>query len=151
MTRRCLYSGLIIAGIALFLFLSCGVKNVQKINDNDEITEGWINDDAYQIAAGGLPINSLKMIDQRKESARLDAILNARCQIIEKFCGIKIKREDIDHIEDLKGFPIPEELKEILKAGIVKKTVWDKEDNCEIMYEVKGQGLKKKTGERLWK
>jgi hypothetical protein len=144
--------------ISVFIFLavistgliSCSGNNIKKNPDiANETIEGWINDDTYQIAAGGTSMQSLKLIDQRKESSRLDAIMNARCQIIEKFIGIKIKREALKNNE-LDGITIPEEMKSIIKAGIVKKTVWDYDENCEIMFEIKYTGLKKKVDERVW-
>lgn len=131
---------------------ACGHKNM---DDNTtaatESIEGWINDDTYQIVAGGIPISSLMLIDQRKESARLAAILNARCQIIAAFTGYKIKYEDLKNNYELDGISVHEELKAVVKAGIVKKTVWDYDANCEVVYEVKYPGLRKKVDDSVWK
>ena len=128
--------------------ISCSGKNIQNNTVySDEAIEGWINEDTYQLAAGGMPVRSLKAIDQRKESARLDAITNARCQIIEKLLGVRIKKEELKN-NDMGNISVPEEIKEIVKSGIVKKTVWDYDENCEIIFEIKSTGLKKKYGER---
>lgn len=133
-------------------FSSCSHKNVDNIQITvTESIEGWINDDTYQIAAGGIPITSLILLDQRKESARLTAILNAQCQIIDTFTGIKIKQEDLKNSSELEGIPIHEELKAVVKSGIIKKSVWDYDANCEIVYEVKYPGLKKKVEDGAWK
>ena len=134
----------IIAGL-----ISCSGKNIQNNTDYaDGAIEGWINEDTYQLAAGGTPVRSLKVIEQRKESARLDAITNARCQIIEKFTGVKIKKDELKN-NDMGNISIPEEIKDIVKSGIVKKTVWDYDENCEIIFEIKSSNLKKKYGERV--
>jgi len=130
---------------------SCSHKNVNHNSATATgLSEGWINDDTYQIAAGGIPIVSLLLIDQKKESARIAAILNARCQIIEKFVGYKVKQEDLKNNSELERIPIPEELKAVVKAGIIKKTVWDYDANCEIVYEVKYPGLRKKVDDGVW-
>jgi hypothetical protein len=144
MIGRLLIMVLLCCAVVSTGFISCSSKNIKK-NPNlvEEALEGWINEETYQLAAGGTPVQSLKAIDQRKESARLDAILNARCQIIDKFTGVKIKREELNN-NDLDGISIPEDIKEIVKSGIVKKTVWDYDENCEIIFEIKYPGLKKK-------
>ncbi len=141
--------------IALILIsagmISCTGKNVtDKSESAIDNLEGWINDDTYQLAAGGIPVRSLKMIDQRKESARLDAILNAQYQIIMQFTGLQIKRKELKNI-NLGEAPVSNELKSILRQGIVKKTVWDYEENCELLFEIKYPGLKAKVIQGAWR
>lgn len=149
MTGRVLVSVLVFFVVISIGFVSCSRKNIYKNPDlADEASEGWINEDTYQIAAGGTPVQSLKAFDQRKESARLDAIMNARCQIIDKFIGVKIKRDELKN-NDLDGISIPDDIKKIVKSGIVKKTVWDYDENCEIIFEIKYPGLKKKIEEKV--
>lgn len=143
-------SALIAFAVILTGLISCSGNNINKNPDIvPEVIEGWINDDTYQIAAGGIPVQSLKLIDQRKESARLDAILNAQCQIIEKFTGLTIKRVALKN-NILDEVSIHEEMKSVVKEGIVKKTVWDYDENCEIIFEIKYPGLKNKIDAKVW-
>jgi hypothetical protein len=152
MIRRLVYVMFFLVIVVAVAFSSCSHKNVdQNPATATESQEGWINDDTYQIAAGGIPISSLLLIDQKKESARIAAMLNARCQIIDTFIGYKIKLEDLKNNGELEEIPIHEELKAVVKAGIIKKTVWDYNANCEIVYEVKYPGLKKKVDDGVWK
>lgn len=150
--QRLKYVICIIVTIVAVAFASCSHKNATKNPVTiTESLEGWINDDTYQIAAGGVPISSLTLITQRKESARLAALLNARCQIIKIFTGYTVKQDDLNNDNQLEGIPITEELKTVVNSGIIKKTVWDDDANCEIVYEVKYPGLKQRVDEGAWK
>jgi hypothetical protein len=52
---------------------------------------------------------------------------------------------------EMTGIAIAQELRAVSKGGSVKKVTYDEEDNCEVIYEVYGKGLKKKAAAAEWK
>ena len=78
-------------------------------------------------------------------------MLNAQYQVLEKFKGSSI--EGASGMSDFEstGIAIAQEVDGIVKGGSVFSATWDEEDNCEIIYEVKAKGLKKKVEAASWK
>ena len=137
-------------GLAL-TFTSCGGGKIGgQVEGQTFKTEGWIDDDTYRLAASGVPKSTLKNKVARRESAKRAAILNAQYQVLEKFKGSKI--EGAAGMSDFEntGIAIAQEVSGIVKGGSVVSATYDEEDNCEIIYEVKAKGLKKKVAAADW-
>ncbi len=134
-----------------FTFTSCGGGKIGgQVEGQTFKTEGWIDDDTYRLAASGVPKSTLKNKVARRESAKRAAILNAQYQVLEKFKGSKI--EGAAGMSDFEntGIAIAQEVSGIVKGGSVVSATYDEEDNCEIIYEVKAKGLKKKGAAADW-
>lgn len=132
------------AGLAVAV-VACKSEKIGGMVEGDSVvTEGWVDNDTFRIAASGVPRKDMTNVIQRKEAAKRAAQLNAIYQIIEKFCGSKIEGAAGMKDFELTGIAVSQELKATLRAGSVKKTTCDDEQNCEIIYEVKSPGLKKK-------
>ena len=134
-----------------FTFTSCGGGKIGgQVEGQTFKTEGWIDDDTYRLAASGVPKYTLKNKVARRESAKRAAILNAQYQVLEKFKGSKI--EGAAGMSDFEntGIAIAQEVSGIVKGGSVVSATYDEEDNCEIIYEVKAKGLKKKVAAADW-
>jgi len=113
--------------------------------------EGWVDENTFRIAAAGVPTRTLTNKVQRKESAKRAAILNAQYQVLEKFKGAKIEGAAGMSNFETTGMAVAQEVKGIVKGGSVYSITYDAEDNCEIIYEVKARGLKKKVSVAKWK
>jgi hypothetical protein len=132
------------AGLVVAITACKSEKLGGTVEGESVLTEGWVDDNTFRIAAAGVPKKNITNIIQRKETAKRAATLNAMYQIIEKFCGSKIEGAAGMEDYELTGIAVSQELKATLRAGSVKKSTWDEEQNCEVIYEVKATGLKKK-------
>ncbi len=149
--KRILIFAMIIAFGTIFALTSCGGQKIGGTVEGDSFrTEGWIDDNTYRIAAGGVPTKTLTNILQRKESSKRAAILNAQYQVIEKFKGSKIEGAAGMENFEMTGIAVAQELKAVTKGGSVQKVTWDEEQNCEIIYEVHAKGLKSKVSAAKW-
>lgn len=131
-----------------FAFTSCGSSALKStIEDGQEVaTERWVDDNTFQILAGGEPNEKLKGKIARQESAKEAAELNAKSKIIKKFIGSKV--EGASGMENFihSGTAVAEEFGAMFKGGSTKRVTYDKETQaCEIIYEVKGKNLKKRV------
>ncbi|MCL2155084.1 MAG: hypothetical protein FWH53_05410 [Leptospirales bacterium] len=138
-------------GIA-FALTSCGGSKIGgTVEGKTYKTEGWIDDDTYRIAAAGVPNSKLSNQVQRRESAKRAAILNAQYQVLEKFKGSSIEGAAGMSDFESSGIAIAQEVSGVVKGGSVVSATYDDDDNCEVIYEVKAKGLKKKVGAADWK
>ncbi len=113
-------------------------------------TEGWADENTFRIAAAGAPKRTLTNKVARRESAKRAAILNAQYQVLEKFKGAKLEGATGMSDFEMTGIAIAQEVQGVVKGGSVFKVTYDAEDNCEIVYEVKAKGLKKKVSAAKW-
>ena len=133
------------------VFTSCGGGKIGGTVEGQTFkNEKWVDNNTFQLAASGVAKSSLKNKVQRRESAKRAAILNAQYQVLEKFKGSKI--EGAAGMSDFEstGIAIAQEIQGVVKGGSVKSATFDEEDNCEIIYEVKAKGLKKKVQAADW-
>lgn len=150
MKKLVIFALILVTGIALTMTSCAGKKIGGTVEGETYTTEGWIDDDTFQLAAAGVPTKTLTNVVQRKESSKRAAILNAQYQIIEKFKGSKIEGAAGMENFEMTGIAVAQELKAIAKGGSVKKVTWDEEQNCEIIYVVHAKGLKKKVSAAKW-
>jgi hypothetical protein len=150
MKKLFIFALILTAGI-VFTLTSCASQKLGGTVEGETFkTEGWIDDDTYQIATAGVATKTLTNIVQRKQSAQRAAILNAQFQVIEKFKGSSIKGVSGMENYESTGIAVAQELQAITKGGSVKSVKWDDEQNCEIIYEVHAKGLKKKVSAAKW-
>ena len=129
----------IIIGILCFgNFISCSSKNRNTLIDNLIKTEGWIDENTYRIVAEGKALNSIKNKDERKESAKRAAKMNAWFKILKKFKNIKNQ----DETSTLKDKSLALDIQNIIKNGFIIDEIYDEEENCEIIYEIYQKNLK---------
>src|SRR4030067_128115 len=150
--RKIMMLALILSAGALIALTSCGGPKIGgPVEGETFTTEGWVDDDTFRLAAAGIAKKDLKNIIQRKEASKRAAILNAQYQVIEKFKGSKIEGASGMENFEMTGIAVAQELKAVAKGGSVKKVTWDDEQNCEVIYEVRAKGLKKKVAAAEWK
>ena len=142
---------LILAMGLMFAFTSCGGKKIGgQVEGETFKTEGWVDDNTYRLAAAGVAKSTLKNKVARRESAKRAAILKAQYQVLEKFKGSKIEGAAGMSDFEMTGIAIAQEIQGVVKGGSVASATFDEEDNCEIIYEVKAKGLKKKVSAAEW-
>ena len=133
------------------VFTACGGSKIGgNVQGETFKNESWVDDNTYRLAAAGVANSKLKNKVQRRETAKRAAILNAQYQVLEKFKGSKI--EGAAGMSDFEstGIAIAQEIQGVVKGGSVMSATYDEEDNCEIIYEVKAKGLKKKVAAADW-
>lgn len=151
MKKLLIFTLILATGLVVALTSCSSSKKIGgTVEGESYTTEGWIDDDTYQLAAAGVATKTLTNVVQRKESSKRAAILNAQYQIIEKFKGSKIEGASGMENFEMTGIAVAQELKAIAKGGSVKKVTWDEEQNCEIIYIVHAKGLKKKVSAAKW-
>ena len=136
----------------VFNFSSCGGKKLGGQVEGDKFTtENWVDENTYRIAASGAPKATLKNKIQRRESAKRAATMNAKYQVLEKFKGSKVEGAAGTSDFENTGMAIAEEVEGFINGGSVISATYDEDDNCEVIYEVKAKGLKKKVTVADWK
>lgn len=138
-------TSLIILSIFIFFSFSCEKNNIRDTKRGIVKTEGWIDDNTYLIAAIGKPIRTYTSPKKRKRSAKRAAILNARFKVLKKFKKLSKKYylKKSKNKNDRKEARInAQKIKRLIKHGKATNEMYDREDNCEIIYEIKKDGLK---------
>ena len=145
--------GIFISIGVVLTFASCGKgsKLGGTVEGDTFKTSQWVDENTFRIAAAGVPNSKLTNKVQRRESAKRAAILNAQYQVLEQFKGSSI--EGAAGMSDFEstGIAVAQELQGSIKGGTVVSSTFDDEDDCEIIYEVKSKGLKKKVQNATWK
>jgi len=142
---------LVLAMGLLFTFTSCGGGKIGGVVQGETFTsEGWIDDNTYRTTAVGVAKKTLTNKTQRRATAKRAAILAAQYQVLEKFKGSKIEGAAGVSDAESTGFAIAQEVSGMVKGGSVVKETYNEDDDCEIVYEVKAKGLKKKVTAAEW-
>ncbi len=148
LARRRLLLGLLIFSLTApaAALVSCKSGEKKIVQKDIWQTDGWVDEDTCRIYAAGTPRQGLTNKIQRKGSAKESAVLIARKGLMERFKPVRIEScagmADYGYYEY--SFAESEELNAVIKGGAVVAEKFDDQDNCEIIYEVKSRGLKKK-------
>ena len=146
--------GLVISMGLVFTFTSCGggKKGIGGTVQGETFkSEQWVDENTYRLAAAGAPKSDETNRIKRQQSAKRAAILSAQYLVLEKFKGSSIEGAAGMSNFESSGIAIAQEVSGIVKGGSVVQETYDEEDNCEIIYEVKAKGLKKKVEAASWK
>lgn len=124
---------------------SASTKSQLKGDVEDYQSEGWLNDETFQVRALGAPNPDAKGFVRRRTQAERAALLNAQARVIELLVGAKVEgAEGMDSGEST-GFAMTKEFEAVLKGGQIIKKSYDADDNCEIVYRIHGKDLKKRA------
>ncbi|MCL1911901.1 MAG: hypothetical protein FWG13_06825 [Leptospirales bacterium] len=138
--------GFIVIAAAILAFVGCGGGGLGGLVDGKSYkSEGWIDDDTYRTAAIGVPKKGLTSQLQRKATAKEAAKMAAQFAILEKFKGAKVEGAAGMQDFELTGIAVAKEVEGIVKGGSVVSEKYNDDDECEIIYEVRAKGLKKKV------
>ena len=137
---------LLILGLTLATFISsCGESGSSMIKGKSYKTEGWKDDNTFVVTALGAPAPDAKGMVKRKTQARESAIIMAQKRVLEKMIGAEIKGASAVKDGESAGVVVTKEFQGMVKGGSVIEETYDEDDNCQIVYEVTGRGLKKRA------
>ncbi len=151
--KKALVFAILCTTVISFSIVGCGGgKQIGgQIEGENYVTEGWIDENTFRLAAMGVPKRTLTNKVARRESAKRAAILNAQYQILEKFKGSNIEGASGMSDFEMTGIAIAQEIQGVVKGGSVRKVTYDADDNCEIIYEVRAKDLKRKVSAAEWR
>ncbi len=135
---------LFIALLALS-FSACRSTMGGEIKGDSFITEGWVTPDIFRVTATGVPKPGLSNKVQRRGTAKEAALIMAQKRIIEKFVGARLEGAAgaVDYAST--GVAVAKEFGGTVKGGTIVKSTYDKDDNCEIVYQIESKGLKSRV------
>ncbi len=132
-------------------FLAAGLVSCSSTGKNNTAgqdvkeVQGWVNEDTYRIIATGSSDTGYRGRSARRKSAKQYAVLDAQRRITEVFMGNEFTL-DMNPDYNRARIYIEKELGPIFTNGRIVSENYDNEtDDCEIVYEVTGAGLKKKV------
>jgi len=116
------------------------------IKGQDVVTEGWVDDDTFQVIAWGEANPDATGEAQWRNQAREAAQMMAEKRVVEKFKGYTLEANG--YTEDGAGATVivSKDVLGTVKGGQVVKTTFDRDNMaCEIIYRVQGKNLKKRV------
>ena len=106
----------------------------------------FCNNDTYIIKAAGVPGKKSVSSDERKGSARINAVLEAQYKLLEVFMGDRIETWSPMYEppqEYVKGYALwKKDVIAIVKNGTVLAESFDSEQNCTILYIIQKKNLR---------
>ncbi|RME89460.1 MAG: hypothetical protein D6767_08405 [Candidatus Hydrogenedentota bacterium] len=144
--RKLQKTGALLIVMTLVGLIACGggsKRTMLKGDTEDYQTEGWLDDDTFQVRALGAPNPNAKGFVRRRTQAEEAALLAAQKRVVELLVGAKISAASGSDSGESTGVAITKELDGVVKGGTIVKKTFDSEDNCEITYRIHAKGLKK--------
>jgi len=132
----------------IFALTSCGGSKLGgQVEGQSFKTEGWINNDTYRITSTGCPgkLGEGKPQTLKRKFSREAARLDAQRLVLAKFKGERIEAAAGMKDFEVSGVALAAEVEGTVKGGSIIKETYGDDDCCEIVYEVKSKGLKKKV------
>ncbi len=139
---------------AMFANVGCGRTFIDISDQSEHDREGWINNNTFRVISLGAPQKKLeKMNDEKartkaqKDSARAAGILSAQHRMLEKFKGAMLSGAAGGALADDGNSVDAKHWKKVIalvkEKGTVVGETYDKDNNCEIRFELNVPGLKK--------
>lgn len=104
---------------------------------------GWTDNDTFLINATGASTKKVADPEKQKEEARRAAILFAQYRIVDTFKGYILEGATGIMADEPYFKASLATLKQLAKEGKIVAEKYDDEGNCEILYELKKNGLRK--------
>lgn len=123
-------------------FSACTKSMGGEVTGDTFITEGWVTPDIFRVTATGVPKPGLTNKIQRRGTAKEAALIMAQKRIIEKFVGARLEGAAGAADYASTGIAVAKEFSGLVKGGTIVKATYDKDDNCEIVYQIESKGLK---------
>ena len=136
-----------IIGLLVISLAGCGGKKMGGvIKGQDVVTEGWIDDNTFQVIAWGEAnpdvVGEARWRNQAKEGAQM----MAEKRIIEKFKGYVLEASGYTEEGGNVMVLVTKEVQGIGRGGEIVRITFDEENRaCEIVYRVHGRNLKKRV------
>jgi len=131
----------------LHTFFGCASKKMGgAIKGKEVVTEGWLDDDTFQVIAWGEASPDATGEAQWRNQAKEGAQMMAEKRIIEKFKGYVLESKGYTKEGADVEVVVTKEVEGFAKGGeIVKITFDEKNRTCEIVYRVRGRNLRRRV------
>ncbi len=124
----------------------CGTSSSMLEGDTKSYeSEGWIDDQTFQVRALGVPREGETNTTKRKIQSKEAATLSAQARVIELMIGAKVQGATGSMDGESTGIALTKEFEGMIRGGSIVKTTYDEEQNCEVVYRVQAKGLKKRA------
>lgn len=132
---------------AAVMLSGCATKQAAGGKISSDKT-GWIDDDTYRITGKGAPSSELTDPDKRKEDALQNAVGNAQKSALDIFMTYYTENSGMG-IQGYgnRKYEFMSYVRQIIATGKAVTIEYDSRQNCEIIYEIKQERLKKKVTE----
>ena len=143
------FSGAVMVTFLIFSFQAC--KSPDKRSQlpggkiTDYVTEGWLDNDTFQVRAIGAPAPKAKGFVKRRTQSKEAALLSAQKRVVELLVGAKVSGTSGSKDGESTGTVITKEFEGFVKGGAVVKESFDENDNCEITYRLHSSDLKEQA------
>ena len=128
---------------------NCAKKKIMRKKAPDYKTEGWIDNDTFQVMAKGVPIESARGFMRRRKLARQNATMMAQRRT-QKLMAQDLGGDDAEKKINEKIFPIIEKGKLVEEFGVGE---FNMKDEFEGPFRVSEPGLREKvyalTGKKI--
>ena len=111
----------------------------------DYETEGWLDDDTFQVRTIGAPSVKAKGFVKRRTQSEEAALLSAQKRVIELLVGADVKGSSGSQDGESTGIVLTKEFKGFVKGGSIIRKSFDSSDNCEIVYRIHADDLKERA------
>ena len=143
--KRLILLGTCVA-LSLMVFGCGGKKMGGVIKGQDVMTEGWLDENTYQVIAWGEAspdvVGEARWRNQAKEGAQM----MAEKRIIEKFKGYALEANGYTEEGGNVMVVVTKDVQGVAKGGEIVKTTFDNGNRaCEMIYRVTGRNLKKRV------
>lgn len=146
--KKLMIAAIVLTVGVVFALTSCGGSKIGgQVEGKSYKTEGWIDPDTYRLTTTGCPgkLGEGKPQTLKRKFSREAARLDAQRLVLAKFKGEKVEAAAGMKDFEVSGVALAAEVEGTVKGGSIIKETYQEDDCCEIVYEVKAKGLKKKV------
>ncbi|MDH5717155.1 MAG: hypothetical protein OEZ22_05915 [Spirochaetia bacterium] len=133
-----------ICAFSMVIFIGCGPSE-SMISGDDYVTEGWLDDETFQVRGLGAAAENAKGFVVRRTQSKEAALMSAQKRVVELLVGAKLTGASGSDSGQSTGVAITKEFEGMVKGGAIVKETYDGEDNCEIVYRIHAEDLKEKA------
>jgi len=137
---------LLLTFLVVSAFLTnCGGTTDSQIKGKSYQSEGWLDNDTFQVRGLGAPNPDSVGLVKRKSQAKNAALIAAQARVVELMIGAEIKGATGSSDGESTGIVLTKEFQGVVKGGSIVEETFDDEQNCEVVYQVTGKNLKKRV------
>ncbi|MFC2061327.1 hypothetical protein ACFLUV_02335 [Elusimicrobiota bacterium] len=136
-----------VCAIIIVSLFGCGGKKMGGVIKGKEVfTEGWIDDNTFQVVAWGEASPEATGEAQWRNQAKEGAQMMAEKRIIEKFKGYALEASGYTEDGANVMMIVTKDVEGVAKGGEIVKTTFNENSRaCEIVYRVSATNLKKRV------
>ena len=143
--------GLLVKFMLLFsviILTDCTTKQIIPVKKISSEKTGWLDDDTFRIKAKGTASQEINDTDKRKNESLNNAISNAQKSTYDIFLTYYQENTGMG-IQGYgnRKYEFMSYIRKIIATGKPVDIEYDSNQNCEILYEIKQERLKKKVME----